>query len=152
LELGFDLVGMLGVYGQQERRAVELAEVLDSARQSLGSRALEDDLPKQNALHRSVVKLIIADFENGASTYEIASRYQVRRNTVRDTLRKAGLDSSENSSRLALTPMQEEEIRERYARGFSRRELAELFGVSLSPIRRVLSNHEEPCGRKLQPK
>jgi transposase len=130
---------MLGVYGQQELRAAELVEILDFARQSLGSRALERALPKQNVLHRSVVKLIIDDFENGASTYEIAARYQVRRNTIQDTPRGAGIDSNANSSRLALTAVQEQEIRERDAKGFSRRELAEMFGVSLSPIRRVLS-------------
>jgi DNA invertase Pin-like site-specific DNA recombinase len=130
---------MLGVYGQQTRHGAELAELLDSARRSLGSRAVSSVVSKQNALHRSVVKLIIEDFLSGASTYEIAARYQVRRNTVRNTLRKAGLDSGANSSRRALTPVQEEEVRERYAKGYSHRELAEMFGVSLSPIRRVLS-------------
>lgn len=132
---------MLGVYGQKTRRGADLAEVLVLAKRSIGSRALEEDLPKQNALHRSVVKLIIEDFESGASTYEIASRYQVRRNTVRDILRRAGIDSSANSSRFALTPAQEEEVRDRYSEGASRPQLAEMFGVSLSPIRRVLSNH-----------
>ncbi|WP_067200836.1 hypothetical protein [Microbacterium sp. XT11] len=67
------------------------------------TRAPDDrPLPQQNTLHRSVVKLLIEDYEAGASTYELAERYNVRRNTVRDTLRRAGFDLSAKAKRAAI--------------------------------------------------
>ena len=59
--------------------------------------------PRQNTLHRSVVKLLIEDYEAGASTYELAERYNVRRNTVRDTLRRTGFDLTVKAMRAALS-------------------------------------------------
>lgn len=60
-------------------------------------------LPQQHTLHRSVVKLLIEDYEAGASTYELAKRYNVRRNTVRDTLRRTGFDLTVKAMRAALS-------------------------------------------------
>src|SRR5699024_2453183 len=86
-------LGLLRNYCQQARKTAELADLLAAARAS--TREPDDHpLPRQNALHRSVVKLLIEDYEAGASTYELAERYNVRRNTVRDTLRRAGFDLS----------------------------------------------------------
>lgn len=130
-------VGLLRNYCQQGRRTAELAELLATAR---GSTREADDrpLPQQNALHRSVVRLIIDDYEAGASTYELAKRYNVRRNTVRDTLRRAGFDLTAKSKRAALSEEQKAEARRLFASGATRRELMEMYGVSESTIRRVL--------------
>jgi len=132
-----ELVGLLRNYCQQGRRTAELAELLATAR---GSTREADDrpLPQQNALHRSVVRLIIDDYEAGASTYELAKRYNVRRNTVRDTLRRAGFDLTAKSKRAALSEEQKAEARRLFASGATRRELMEMYGVSESTIRRVL--------------
>jgi len=90
-------VGLLRNYCQQARKTAELADLLATARDS--TRAADDrPLPRQNALHRSVVKLLIEDYEAGASTYELAKRYILRRNTVRDTLRRAGFDLASRRS------------------------------------------------------
>src|SRR5699024_11639346 len=84
---------LLRNYCQQARKTAELADLLAAARAS--TRDPDDHpLPRQNALHRLVVKLLIEDYEAVASTYELAERYNVRRNTVRDTLRRAGFDLS----------------------------------------------------------
>ena len=130
-------VGLLRNYCQQGRRTAELAELLATAR---GSTREADDrpLPQQNALHRSVVRLIIDDYEAGASTYELAKRYNVRRNTVRDTLRRAGFDLTAKSKRAALSEEQKAEARRLFASGATRRELMEMYGVSESTIRRAL--------------
>lgn len=66
-------------------------------------------LPNQNALHRSVVKLLIEDYEAGASTYELAARYNARRNAVRDTLRRSGFDLSVKAARAVLNEEREAE-------------------------------------------
>ena len=95
-------------------------------------------LPQQNTLHRSVIKLLIEDYEAAASTYELAERYNVRRNTVRDTLRRAGFDLSTKAKRAALSEEQKTEARRLFASGTTRRELMELYGVSESTIRRAL--------------
>lgn len=84
------------------------------------------------------MRLIIDDYEAGASTYELAKRYNVRRNTVRDTLRRAGFDLTAKSKRATLSEEQTAEARCLFASGATRRELMEMYGVSESTIRRVL--------------
>lgn len=119
------------------RKTAELAELLATARNS--TRKPDDrPLPRQNALHRSVVKLLIEDYEAGASTYELAERYNVRRNTVRDTLRRAGFDLTVKAKRAALSDEQKVEARCLFDSGTTRRELMEMYGVSESTIRRAV--------------
>ncbi|MBD3758170.1 MULTISPECIES: hypothetical protein [Microbacterium] len=84
------------------------------------------------------MRLIIDDYAAGASTHELANRYNVRRNTVRDTLRRAGFDLTAKSKRAALSEEQKAEARRLFAGGATRRELIEMYGVSESTIRRVL--------------
>lgn len=128
---------MLRNYCQQARRTAELADLLATARES--TREINDrPLPRQNTLHRSVVKLLIEDYEAGASTYELAERYNVRRNTVRDTLRRAGFDLTVKANRAALSEEQKDEARRLFANGTTRRDLMEMYGVSESTIRRAL--------------
>lgn len=130
-------VGVLRNYCQQARRTAELADLLVAARNS--TRKPDDrPLPQRNALHRSVVKLLIEDYKAGASTYELAELYNVRRNTVRDTLRRAGFDLSAKAKRAALSEEQKAEARRLFASGTTRRELMEMYGVSESTIRRAL--------------
>jgi hypothetical protein len=50
-----------------------------------------------------VVKILIEDYEAGASTYELTERYSLRRATVRDTLRRAGFDLTVKAKRVALS-------------------------------------------------
>jgi len=128
---------MLRNYCQQARKTAELAELLATARDS--TRAPDDrPLPRQNTLHRSVVKLLIKDYEAGASTYELAERYNVRRNTVRNTLRRAGFDLTAKAKRAALSEEQKAEARRLFASGTTRRELMAMYGVSESTIKRAL--------------
>lgn len=98
----------------------------------------ERPLPQHNALHRSVVKLLIEDYEAGASTYELAERYNVRRNTVRETLRRAGFDLTAKAKRAVLSEEQKAKARRLFASRATRRELMEMCGVSESTIRRAL--------------
>lgn len=132
-----DVVGVLRNYCQQGRKTAELADLLATARDS--TRAPDGrPLPRQNALHRSVVKLLIKDYEAGASTYELAERYNLRRNTVRDALRRAGFDLTIKAKRAALSEEQKAEARRLFDSGTTRRELMEIYGVSESTNRRVL--------------
>lgn len=145
---------MLRNYCQQARRTAELAELLATAR---GSTREADDrpLPQQNALHRSVVRLIIDDYEAGASTYELAKRYNVRRNTVRDTLRRAGFDLTAKSKRAALSEEQKAEARRLFASGATRRELIDsvgLIGHRLSAaVSTIWHRRRVECRRDLTP-
>jgi DNA-binding GntR family transcriptional regulator len=81
---------------------------------------------------------MIEDYEAGASTRELAERYNVRRNTVRDTLLRAGFNVSARALRAALTEEQKIEAREAFATGTTRRELMVHYDVSESTIRRAL--------------
>lgn len=113
-------------FGQQARKTAELAELLALARGS-GHARVDTPLPRQNSLHRSVVTLMIEDYEAGASSYELAARYNVRRNTVRDTLRRAGFDLTANTKLPALTQEQRAEALRLSVAGASRRELMAMF-------------------------
>src|SRR5690625_7205522 len=74
-------LGLLRNYCQQARKTAELADLLAAARAS--TREPDDHpLPRQNALHRSVVTLLIEDYEAGASTYELAERDNVSHKSV----------------------------------------------------------------------
>jgi len=77
-------------------------------------------------------------YREGASTYQLANQFNVRRNTVRDLLRREGLDVSVRAKRPALTDEQKAEARKQFAAGRSRRDLMEAYGVSESTIRRLL--------------
>ncbi|MGV8880514.1 MAG: hypothetical protein ACOH19_00015 [Rhodoglobus sp.] len=81
---------------------------------------------------------MIEDYEAGGSSYSLATRYNVRRNTVRDTLRRAGFDLSINAKKPALTAEEKIDIRLRFEAGASHRELTALFDVSESTIKRAL--------------
>lgn len=107
---------MLRNYCQQARKTAELVGLLTAAR---ASRREPDEgpLPQQNSLHRSVEKLIIEDYQAGASTYELAEQYNVRRNTIRDALRRGGFDVSNGALRAALTEEQKDDAREAFATG-----------------------------------
>lgn len=100
-----DVVELLRNYCQQGRKPAKLTDPLATARES--TREVNDrPLPQHNALHRSVVELLIEDYEAGASTHELAKRYNVRRNTVRDTLRRAGFDPADKGKRAAFSDEQ----------------------------------------------
>ena len=129
---------MLRNYCQQARRTAELAGLLVTARTSTRE-SNERPLPQQNELHRSVVKLIIEDYEAGASTRELAERYNVRRNTIRDTLRRTGRDVSARATHAALTEEQKVEARLAFKAGTTRHQLMARYGVSESTIKRAVA-------------
>ncbi|PJJ63867.1 hypothetical protein CLV54_1546 [Compostimonas suwonensis] len=132
-------VGVLRNYCNNSRRTAEIRELLGSARSSKRS---PDSrlLPQPNALHRSVVKLIVDDYQAGASTYELAERYKVRRNTIRDVLKRNHVPITGAKVKL-LTDDDKEDIRKRRQDGSMVGELAVEYGVSESTIRRAgLSN------------
>lgn len=99
---------------------------------------VERPVPKQSTLPRSVVEQIVADYRAGASTHALAARYSVRRATVREVLRREGIDPSERSHSSKFTAELTAELRQRYDAGATQQELAALYGVSKSTIGRTL--------------
>lgn len=87
-------------------------------------------LPQQNGSPRSVVKLIIEDYEARASTYELAEQYNLRRNTVCDTLRRAGFDVSGRANRPIMDEQQKAEARELSRTAATRQELMGRLGAA----------------------
>ncbi|HZK06122.1 MAG TPA: hypothetical protein VFC82_09820 [Actinomycetaceae bacterium] len=100
--VGCAVVGFLRTYGKQARRTAEVAALMTLAQVSTREPD-ERRVPEQSPLHRSVVRLIVDDYQAGSSLYELAERYNVRRNTVKDTLRRAGFDTSAKAHRAALS-------------------------------------------------
>lgn len=82
------------------------------------------------------METIISEYKSGNSTYQIAAAHQIRRNTVRDILRRNGFNLGAGTGRI-LTTEQKEEIRCRRGSGEGPTALAKAYGVSLSTIRRT---------------
>ncbi|ANG85495.1 hypothetical protein [Microbacterium aurantiacum] len=82
------------------------------------------------------MKLIIDDYQAGASTYELAERYNVRRNTIRDVLKRNHVPITGAKVKL-LTDEDKVEIRRRRQDGATVIELAAEYAVSGSTIRRA---------------
>lgn len=128
---------MLGSYCQQARRTAELIRLLRTAQGS--SRQVDDrPLPRQQTVHRAVVALLVQEFTSGASTYELAKRYNLQRNTVRAVLRREGLDTGTGGRPALLTKEDKVDLRTQHAAGATQRKLAATYGVSVSTIRRAL--------------
>lgn len=128
---------MLRNYCQQGRKTATLTDVLMAALKSRRPRD-ERPTPRQSALPRAVVEQIVLDYRAGASTHALAERHSVRRATVRDVLRREGIDPAERAHRSKFTPELKLELCERFAAGATRHELAILYDVSESTIKRML--------------
>ncbi len=89
---------------------------------------------------------IIREYRRGASTYELATWHHVRRNTVRDVLRRNGVQIAANNVP-KLSPEQKDAIHLKRAGGATMRMLCGEFEVSESTIKRALREH----GRLEQP-
>ncbi|GAA4173879.1 hypothetical protein [Gryllotalpicola koreensis] len=73
-----------------------------------------------------MAKKIFEQYLAGASGYQLAKAYGLRRNTVRDVLRRNGIELREGNAR-RLTDQQKQQIRARRVGG---EKLAELGRVS----------------------
>ena len=95
--------------------------------------------PLANSLRPDIAMAIVADYAAGASTYELANKYEIRRNTARDLLRKAGIDTASKAKSRALGEPEIAELRRLWRDGLSRKHLAEVFNVSESTIHRAIA-------------
>jgi DNA invertase Pin-like site-specific DNA recombinase len=129
---------VLRLYCKQGRRAATLTKLIEQLRRNVNKLARERTLPREWSLSAETVDAIIADYKLGRSTYQIASKLQVRRNTVRDVLRRNGFQLGVGKE-ARLTPEQKEEIRVRRASGEGPTALANAFGVSVPTIKRALA-------------
>lgn len=98
-------------------------------------------VPHTGYLDRTITTQIIDSYRNGASTYVLAKRHGVRRNTVRDLLRRAGFDTAANGKTSSLGDSERRELYRLKTEGLTRRDLAQAFQVSESTVKRVLAMH-----------
>jgi DNA-binding CsgD family transcriptional regulator len=132
-------VGVLRLYCKQGRRATNLFKLIEQLRRNANKPARECALPREWSLSVEAVDAILTDYKLGRSTYQIAAKLNVRRNTVRDVLRRNGFQLGVGKE-ARLTPEQKEEIRLRRAAGEGPTALAKAFGVSVPTIKRALLN------------
>ena len=89
---------------------------------------------------------MIRECRRGASTYQLAIWHKVRRNTVRDILRRNGVQIAENNVP-KLSTEQKEAIRAMRADGTTMRTLCAEFEVSESTIKRALKSQQAASSR-----
>ena len=90
----------------------------------------------QRRLERAEVAALVEAYRSGAGVQELAARYGLHRNSVRDTLRRQGVSPRQRS----LNPRQVRETSELYASGRSIAELADRFNVHPSTAWRALKS------------
>ncbi|WP_100475439.1 helix-turn-helix domain-containing protein [Mycobacteroides abscessus] len=87
---------------------------------------------KLNATERSE---LVALYEAGASTLELARKFECHRQTVARQLKKAGVETRKQRIR---TPDFDQHARAIYERGHSLDEIANMLGVQASTINRAV--------------
>jgi uncharacterized protein (DUF433 family) len=127
---------VLHVYLQIARRCVDLHALLGTALSERNTQRQLVDV-KQVALPRATIQALIDGYHAGESTYRLAERFGILRNTVRDALRRHGVAVSGAKVQL-LSEDDKAEIRERRQLGETIAALAYDFAVSPITIRRAL--------------
>lgn len=84
-----------------------------------------------------MARVLVEQYTAGASSYHLAAAHELRRNTVRNVLRRNGVELREGNVR-ALSDEQKGEIRDRRSAGETLAALAERFGASVTTIKRAL--------------
>ncbi len=129
---------MLANYLHPARAAEAIAELTGDALRSVPAQRTQV-VPHPAGLDRTVASQIITEYQGGALTHELAKRYCVRRNTVRDLLRRAGFDTMARAKCASLSSDQRLEMRHLRGNGATREELARSFQVSESTVKRILA-------------
>ncbi|MFC4244949.1 hypothetical protein ACFOYW_16360 [Gryllotalpicola reticulitermitis] len=132
-------VGAIGNYCKKTRKTAELVALLRKLQINGNESSSRTPLPRRHDFDPHLVKQLVDEYKGGRSTYELARKHQLRRNTVRDVLRREGVDITPGTTS-RLTAEQKEDVRSQRARGESPTALALAFGVSLSTIKRALAS------------
>lgn len=131
------MVGVLHVYAQIARRFVDLQRLLEEARSETTERPPTAAIQRQALPRATAIEALVQRYSAGESTYRLAEAFGIRRNTVRDVLRREGLPIT-GAKLQSLTDEEKENIRTQFAAGSTRRKLAAEYAVSESTIRRAL--------------
>ena len=123
-------------YRKQARETATLVKLLVEACLAQARRTRRE-APARNELPTHVIEAMIREFTRGASTYQLALWHKVRRNTVRDLLRRNGIQLSEGNT-IKLSPELREAIRTERSAGVTIRALCFEFEVTESTIKRSL--------------
>lgn len=137
-------MGLLRKYCNQDWRTTHLEKLLAAARSSARA-GRSDPLPtKANAgLSEDQRAELLGLYEGGASTYELARRFKIRRDMVTTYLKRAGL-AVRPGPRLALGESAEREAARLYASGLSLRQIAQRMGVSDNTVLKALRAQRVP--------
>lgn len=127
---------MLNVYRKLARTFIDLRDLLENARSERASHPSTPIVHRQT-IPRATVEALVRAYGDGESTYHLAQEFGIRRNTVRDILRREGVPITGTKVQ-SLTEDEKEDVRARFAAGSTRRELADEYAVSESTIRRAL--------------
>lgn len=137
----FRNVGVLANYLHPAHAAEAIAELSGDARRSVPDRRTQV-VPRLARLDGRMTAQIIQAYRDGASTYELAGRFGVRR-TVRDLLRRAGFDTAAMGKASSLGDGERRELYLLKKEGLTRRDLAKVLQVSESTVKRVLAMHTD---------
>lgn len=133
------VVGVLRNYCNRNLATRQVNELVEKARASAPADRSGRRIPgKTNPkLVRDQVKQLIGLYERGDSIYELSRRFGIHRGTVKEHLRRAGIEIRPGNQ-AKLTAEDKDEIARLYNNGLSIHKLALRFGVTDNPVHHAL--------------
>ena len=148
------MVGVLRNYCNSNLATRQVNELIEEAHSSTPTdRSSHRTSGKANPkLALDQVKRLISLYEQGDSLLQLSRRFGIHRGTVKDHLRRAGIDIRPGNQ-AKLSEEDKDEIAALYESGLSIHKLALQFGVTDSPVHNALKGRgvrmRDPLGRVL---
>jgi DNA invertase Pin-like site-specific DNA recombinase len=132
-------VGVLRSYCNHNLAIRQVNELIEKAHASSPSDRSGRRIPSKanSKLDSDQVKRLIAFYEQGDSLMQLSSRFGIHRGTVKDHLRRAGIEIRPGNL-AKLNEEDKDEIARLYEAGFSIHKLALQFGVTDNPVHHAL--------------
>ena len=148
----FNLVGVLRTYCNSQLATRQLNDLLVAAQKSTRQPREQQQRPaKANPkLAKEAVAELVLAYRSGASVNQLATTFGIHRSTVKDHLRRAGVEIRPGQPP-KLTEIMKDEVVELYKSGLSIRKIAVRFGVTDNPVHHALKERgaqmRVPSGR-----
>lgn len=148
------MVGILRTYCNSNSATRQLNDLIDKARTSTPTARPNRRVPKKAApqLAPNQVEQLIALYSQGDSIYQLARRFSIHRGTVKDRLRRAGIEIRPGAQP-KLNEADKDKITKLYESGLSIHKIALQFDITDNPVHNALKERgvrmRDPHGRAL---
>jgi DNA-binding CsgD family transcriptional regulator len=137
------MVELLSSHSKEYDTSRYICTVVESAAKCGPRTARSIPKPAAARLSSTEVAELLKAYESGASTYELAARFRIRRETVTMHLKRAGLEVRPGPQ-VALDEAGERRVAILYRDGLSMRSIARQMGISDNTVLKALRAQSVP--------